>query len=827
MNKSYLLFAVPALLLGACSSEEDGLVPTGNGVTFEVSLPADMATRAFADGLSANRLQYSVFEHSDKPDQPGKYLFDDEVQFPEGEWTTTVNLDLVKGKDYDVVFWASKSTSTTTTDPAGNQTTTVSSVYTFNPQTPSIHIDYTGIAVNDEGRDAFFGVKRKVHVENNATSEKVYLYRPFAQVNVGTDDLKAAQKAGFGTVEDNIKTDVYVDNVYADLNLYTGQASNKVNGGLTFAKAGLPKDADGRFPLNEEGKEPVYKYMSMNYILTGVEVNSGATFEKGDYVNRAQSENVNLKLKFYDGETEINTLEIPNVPVQRNYRTNIYGSLLTSKVAFTVEKVPGFFDEPGFNVPPTPKTDGTTLYFDAPDQKYLEYLSAYWDKVDKSADIHLGEGFKWTGPISLPGHTGKFYDSKGNVVPMLTFSVNPATTDPVLKLANQADIANYAALAKSDFYPDNTKLEVTGGFQFSTALGSDPGIDVLYEGKKLPVPTMVPGTNIMYGEVNVSKFEEMKTMMQAWHAGMYKRAANFDHLLYYVYTGSDFKWEEPIEIYAADGRHFDGVILTYSERFGKNVKMAPYFKYSNINYVYVTDFVESGNPTADHLQTFIDLYNSHVYPEEGFRFNLVAGYTFDFTGKKFSPINNLKCDIVAQTATIKGINLDMSGEDNVGFIRQMTGNGKISNTLKMQDCTITGHNNVGLYVGYADVNGGGDIINTPDAIVRNKVTGYENVGILFGYVKTARQAKCETVRINDGNTEADKNVITGHNNLGFLAGKSDANIKINKRLRILKNEIIQTTPAPAESHVSATVGLGTDFITPSGSTDILDNILPH
>ena len=349
MKKSYLLFAVPALLLGACSSEEDGLVPTGNGVTFEVSLPADMATRAFADGLSANRLQYSVFEHSDKPDQPGKYLFDDEVQFPEGEWTTTVNLDLVKGKDYDVVFWASKSTSTTTTDPAGNQTTTVSSVYTFNPQTPSIHIDYTGIAVNDEGRDAFFGVKRKVHVENNATSEKVYLYRPFAQVNVGTDDLKAAQKAGFGTVEDNIKTDVYVDNVYADLNLYTGQASNKVNGGLTFAKAGLPKDADGRFPLNEEGKEPVYKYMSMNYILTGIEVNSGATFEKGDYVNHAQSENVNLKLKFYDGETEINTLEIPNVPVQRNYRTNIYGSLLTSKVAFEVTKEPTFF-EPSHDV---------------------------------------------------------------------------------------------------------------------------------------------------------------------------------------------------------------------------------------------------------------------------------------------------------------------------------------------------------------------------------------------------------------------------------------------------------------------------------------------
>ena len=80
----------------------------------------------------------------------------------------------------------------------------------------------------------------------------------------------------------------------------------------------------------------------MNYILSGTEVLDGN-------VNTTQKELVNCSFEVVDANGQpVNTLTLSNLPVQRNYRTNIYGALLTSQVDYTIEIKPGF-NEPGFD----------------------------------------------------------------------------------------------------------------------------------------------------------------------------------------------------------------------------------------------------------------------------------------------------------------------------------------------------------------------------------------------------------------------------------------------------------------------------------------------
>ena len=334
--------AVPALLLGACSSEEEELLVSGDGVTFEVSLPADMTTRAFADGYSAKQLKYAVYTASEDSENIGTFLFEDTATFADNDNSTTVNINLVKGKKYDVIFWAQneKATCYTWTVPTVGKA-----------EAPTISIKYDNVTINDESRDAFFGIKRAVEVKNTATTEKVTLYRPFAQINVGTDDIEIAKKAGIGkdpADPDNtvITSSVKVNNVYSALDLFTGKASKPVDGGVTFAAGIQPTAEQGTFRVTHPDPKKSYEYMSMNYVLTGIETISG-TYEFGDAINRTQSENVTVDLTFYADNEKVNTISIPNVPIQRNYRTNIYGSLLTSKVAFEVTKEEEFFNGDG------------------------------------------------------------------------------------------------------------------------------------------------------------------------------------------------------------------------------------------------------------------------------------------------------------------------------------------------------------------------------------------------------------------------------------------------------------------------------------------------
>lgn len=297
--KRYLLstftIAAAALLVTSCNDEMDNGLKTGDEgtVTFTAQLPSEMGTRAFADGLTAKHLQYAVYEAGQST--PLKVFGDETTVVGEAEMVNlkkSVTLKLTSGKSYDVIFWADA-----TTD----------SPYTFNPASREVSVDYSKVNNNSDNCDAFFK-KETITVSGNQSVD-VKLTRPFAQVNIGTDDFDAAKASGLEVTQTEV-----VAKAFATLNLATGEVADEAD--RTFTMKAIPTASDGEFPVAGG-----YKYLSMDYLLVGADkATVDVAFNYGGPQNRT----------------------FTNVPVQRNYRTNIYGSLLTNTTDFNVVIEPAF-----------------------------------------------------------------------------------------------------------------------------------------------------------------------------------------------------------------------------------------------------------------------------------------------------------------------------------------------------------------------------------------------------------------------------------------------------------------------------------------------------
>lgn len=297
--KRYLLstftIAAAALLVTSCNDEMDNGLKTGDEgtVTFTAQLPSEMGTRAFADGLTAKHLQYAVYEAGQST--PLKVFGDETTVVGEAEMVNlkkSVTLKLTSGKSYDVIFWADA-----TTD----------SPYTFNPASREVSVDYSKVNNNSDNCDAFFK-KETITVSGNQSVD-VKLTRPFAQVNIGTDDFDAAKASGLEVTQTEV-----VAKAFATLNLATGEVADEAD--RTFTMKAIPTASDGEFPVAGG-----YKYLSMDYLLVG-------------------ADKATVDVAFNYGGPQSRTFT--NVPVQRNYRTNIYGSLLTNTTDFNVVIEPAF-----------------------------------------------------------------------------------------------------------------------------------------------------------------------------------------------------------------------------------------------------------------------------------------------------------------------------------------------------------------------------------------------------------------------------------------------------------------------------------------------------
>ena len=293
--------AMSALMLMATSCADDQTSDLKAGaestVTITAQLPGDMGTRAFADGTKATELHYAVYEKGTTTRLAVCKKADGTKGQLEGTATmtglqTTISLQLTTGKEYDFVFWA---------DAPGDN------VYSFNSENQTVTVNYANAENNTDNLDTFFGQKKALKVSGNMSISQE-LRRPFAQINIGTDDFDAAAAAGYTVSESTIGVATY-----KTLNLLSEEVSEPVT--ATFVKKPIPTE-DSKFSVNSKD----YKYLSMSYVLVPKD-----------------KETVDIAFDY-----TLTNRTFTNVPVQRNYRTNIFGSLLTNTADFNVVIAPGF-----------------------------------------------------------------------------------------------------------------------------------------------------------------------------------------------------------------------------------------------------------------------------------------------------------------------------------------------------------------------------------------------------------------------------------------------------------------------------------------------------
>lgn len=364
VKKILSVFTVASMMLvTSCSNDEFDNAQNGREttVTFTAQLPDGLQakTRAYADGTTATRLQYAAYlvenEEWKLTNVTGEATFQN--------LTTNVSMRLVNGNTYKIVFWADAT----------------ESIYSFDKDNISVTANYENVASNNEKLDAFFKVE-EITV-TGADSRTIELRRPFAQLNIGTSDLSDAQKAGREVKKASIKV-----KTYSKLNFKTENVEGET-AEVNFALADLPTNET--FPVDG------YEYLTMNYLLMPVD---------------KQADNDITIL--YDNAEE---RTFQNVPLQRNYRTNIYGNLLTSKEDFKVEIKPDFDNEHNYAV-----WDGkSTEQPESNDDVYIIKTAAEWIwlkqngsgnmNIELAADIDFGghevKGLGFSGTFDGKGYS--------------------------------------------------------------------------------------------------------------------------------------------------------------------------------------------------------------------------------------------------------------------------------------------------------------------------------------------------------------------------------------------------------------------------------------
>lgn len=361
MNKNLFLamFAAAGMLsVTSCTHQELDAVQDSEmpQISFSLGVENTVGTKAISDGTGATKLIYAVYDANgallstiNGADNNGQFVNDNAF---DSNLKANVSITLAKGQTYSVAFWAQ--------DP--NCT-----AYDTQDLT-AVTIDYDGIN-NDETRDAFFAAVTFT-VEGNKEID-VTLVRPFAQINVGvtSEDWNAAVNSGV----DIVSSSVVISNAANTINLLTGAVTGEEE--VTYTLNAIPNETlYVETDAASQGLE-AYKWVSMSYILVadGTDTDSDNDGTLGDA--RAALESIQFTFNPVSGNAITFMDGLDNVPVQRNWRTNILGKILTGSIQFNVTIDPAYIDD--INYP-----DGTM-------QQQLEFAATFGGTVTLTEDVVL------------------------------------------------------------------------------------------------------------------------------------------------------------------------------------------------------------------------------------------------------------------------------------------------------------------------------------------------------------------------------------------------------------------------------------------------------
>lgn len=354
MTKKFLsifMMAAAALFVTSCASDELTSSQTGGEATvsFSLALEDGIDTRAISDGSGADVLMYAVFDEDGKRISGISKVEKTGVTFP-----TVENITLAKGQTYQIAFWAQDEDC---------------KAYTVSDDM-NVSIDYTGVN-NDETRDAFF--KSIEFTVAGSASLDVVLKRPFAQINVGVyqEDWDAAVASGI-EIANSV---AYIKNAATSINLLNGMVGEETTDvPVEYTAAAIPTELL-MVDVDKDGTKEAYKWLSMSYIL----VADHGTTPNNDGIYGAAATTLNdLGFSFVpvSGNAITFAQGLKSVPVERNWRTNIIGKILTGDIEF--------------NISIDPIYDGDYIYPDGIAQQ-LEFAATFGGSVTLNEDATIEE----------------------------------------------------------------------------------------------------------------------------------------------------------------------------------------------------------------------------------------------------------------------------------------------------------------------------------------------------------------------------------------------------------------------------------------------------
>lgn len=457
MKKRFLLMAgIILLVFTACQSDElanggrNGEVAT----SFSVQLPGNgnnAVTRAATagDGTSVNRCIMEIYLNDE--------LYSRQIGAiqPDG-LTAGFDVRLVTSQTYKFVFWAdhveSVEDEAIKTDLHYN---------TADLRNISMQGDYNGSG-KDNTRDAFFASLEKL--VTNAFSESVELTRPFGQLNIKTEDLASIpdnQKEAFVPVTAGLS----FKNLYTGFNAATGNLLGEPTA-VAYKAASDVVDANGN--------------LTVDYLFAP---------------NTAGGQHlVNMTLAVYNAAGgQITTKALNNIPVQRNYKTNVTGNLLTVDGKVNVMVTPAF-SSPALS------------------EKVIEVasVSEVAEALKTNTNVVVMEAPKEAATISLPK-----YES-GDVAVSITLpeTSNDITINYATETGGDSKNApkelNITAPSVSKIIIDASESTVTLNGQSYTAVEATTADNTLIVGKDVTVAdlTVKKGNVEIYGTVNNISFTD-------------------------------------------------------------------------------------------------------------------------------------------------------------------------------------------------------------------------------------------------------------------------------------------------------------------------------
>lgn len=329
--------------------------------SFTVNSPEEViGTRAndveIGDGTKADKVVCAVF------DCYGEEMDDLRQILPIKNKQATYSIRLAKGQDYRVVFFAYHAADNSD-QPEFYNIDDLKNIQIYDAY--SNVEDYSNV----EERDAFTAYTDVKHGETmQPINRNVDLYRPFAQLNLGTEykDWEAAIKAGVEVA----KTKIVVSNVYKTFSAFDDAVVGEPSE-ATYNLNTKPADA---LKVTIDGQEKEYVYLALNYLLVG------------DKRNEKNLTDVEFIWENADGSKTNNpTTSFHNIPVQRNYRTNIIGWLLTNAAEFNIT-IDERFEKPDYNII---AVDGTQDAEDIAEDQTHPYIDNGETEVAVIENMHI------------------------------------------------------------------------------------------------------------------------------------------------------------------------------------------------------------------------------------------------------------------------------------------------------------------------------------------------------------------------------------------------------------------------------------------------------